>query len=138
MPTRQHNSKGFTLVELMITIVILGLLMAISVPMFIDQIRKGRRFDATSTLLSMEQSQELYRTNHTYYGTKSQVWGTVNGSWQTPDEHYSLDITFPTSNTSGYLLTATAKGEQANDTGCEKILVTVTNLTTTRTPEDCW
>ena len=130
-------TKGFTLVELMIAIVIMAILVAISIPMFIEQLRKSRRYDATSTLLSMEQEQELYRTNNTTYGTLAQVWNSVTA---TPDNRYTLTITTPTS--TGYVLTATAVGDQANDVengvACTPMVITVTNLSTTRTPAACW
>lgn len=129
--------KGFTLVELMIAVAIMAILVTISVPAFIDQLRKSRRYDATSTLLSMEQEQELYRTNNTTYGTLAQVWSGVSS---TPDGHYTLSITSPTS--TGYVITATAVGDQANDsensTTCTPMLITVNGLSTTRTPAACW
>ena len=129
--------KGFTLIELMITVVIMAILVAISIPMFTDQLRKSRRYDATSTLLSMEQEQALYRTNNTTYGTLAQVWSGVTS---TPDNHYTLTVTMPTS--TSYVLTATAVGDQANDDEnsviCSPMVVTVTNLSTTRTPVACW
>ena len=129
--------KGFTLIELMIAIVIMGILITVSVPMFIDQLRKSRRYDATSTLLSIEQEQELYRTNNTIYGTLAQVWG---GAGTTPDGRYTLTITSPTS--TGYVITATAVGDQANDDEngviCNPLVITATNLATTRTPAACW
>jgi len=129
--------KGFTLIELMITVVIMAILLAISIPMFTDQLRKSRRYDATSTLLSMEQEQELYRTNNTTYGTLAQIWG---GAGTTPGGRYTLTVTTPTS--TGYVLTATAIGDQANDDEngviCTPMSVTVTNVATTRTPAACW
>ena len=86
----QRRIKGFTLIELMIAVVIMAILLSISIPMFIEQLRKSRRYDATSTLLSMEQEQELYRTNNTTYGTLAQVWGGITS---TPDARYVLTIT---------------------------------------------
>ena len=116
---------------------IMAILVAISVPMFLDQLRKSRRYDATSTLLSIEQEQELYRTNNTTYGTLAQVWAGIT---TTPDGRYNLTINSPTS--TGYVITATAIGDQANDdengVTCTPLVVTATNLATTRTPAECW
>tara|TARA_B110000879_G_scaffold168107_1_gene217489 strand:+ start:304 stop:708 length:405 start_codon:yes stop_codon:yes gene_type:complete len=133
----KQGKKGFTLLELMIAVAIMAILVTISVPMFVDQLQKSRRYDGTSTLLSMEQEQALYRTNNTTYGTLAQVWGGVA---TTPGGRYTLTITTPTS--TGYVITATAVGDQANDdesgVACTPLMVTATSLATTRTPAACW
>ena len=132
-----HNSRGFTLIELMIAVAILAILAIAALPMYTDQVRKSRRYDATSTLLSIEQEQELYRTNNATYGTLAQVW---NGVAATPEGLYTITIANPTG--TGYTLTATAVGDQANDdengTGCDPLVITVNGLNTTRTPAVCW
>ena len=45
VPGMRHD-KGFTLIELVVTIAIIGILMAIAVPAFTEQMRKSRRAEA--------------------------------------------------------------------------------------------
>lgn len=127
---------GFTLIEAVIAVGILAVLSTIAFPLFTDMMRESRRFDATSSLMTIEQLQENFRTNSTTYGSLANVWtGT-----QTPEGYYTLSITSPSS--IGYTATATANGDQANDdedgTSCNPLQVQVVGLQVLRTPEECW
>ncbi|MDD2743657.1 MAG: type IV pilin protein [Rhodocyclaceae bacterium] len=59
--------QGFTLVELLIVIVILGVLMAIAMPQYNEYVRKARRSDAKSSLLAAAQAMERFYTENTTY-----------------------------------------------------------------------
>jgi len=128
--------SGFTLIEIIIAIAIFSILAMISLPIFTDMIRESRRFDAKSSLMSIEQEQETFRTNNTTYGSISDIW---DGD-QTPENYYTLTIT--NSSSTGYTATATANGDQANDdengVNCDPLQVQVVGLQTTRTPAACW
>jgi len=66
----QFNSMGgFTLVELMITVAIVGILASIAYPSYTEQIRKGRRAECRSGLLQSMQQQERYYTQFNQYVT---------------------------------------------------------------------
>lgn len=58
---------GFTLVELMIVVAIVGILAAIAYPSYIDSVRKGRRAEGRTAVTSLLQQQERFFTqNNTY------------------------------------------------------------------------
>jgi type IV pilus assembly protein PilE len=63
-----HKSvTGFTLVELMIVVAIVGILAAIAYPSYIDSVRKGKRAEGRAAVTSLLQQQERYFTqNNTY------------------------------------------------------------------------
>ena len=56
----RSTSKGFTLVELMVAVVIIGILASIVVPSYQDYLRKGRRAAAQAVLMDVAQKQQQY------------------------------------------------------------------------------
>ena len=64
---RQHSNTGFTLIEVMITVAIIGILAAVAYPSYTEQIRKGKRTECRSGLLQSIQQQERYYTQFNQY-----------------------------------------------------------------------
>jgi type IV pilus assembly protein PilE len=54
------RARGFSLIELMIAVAIVGILLAIAVPSYQDHLRKGRRADAQAFLTQVAQRQQQY------------------------------------------------------------------------------
>ena len=69
--------KGFTLVEIMVTVAIIALLAAISVPMYQKQRCKGEFADAQSCLADLSVRMENYRSNHGVYPDSSSIWADL-------------------------------------------------------------
>ena len=64
---RRKCIAGFTLVELMIVVAIVGILAAIAYPSYIDSVRKGNRAEGRAAVTSLLQQQERFFTqNNTY------------------------------------------------------------------------
>jgi type IV pilus assembly protein PilE len=57
-----RGSRGFTLIELMITVAIVAILSAIAYPAYQDSVRKGKRAEGRTALTDMMQQQERYFT----------------------------------------------------------------------------
>jgi type IV pilus assembly protein PilE len=64
-------ASGFTLVELMIAVAIVGILAAIAYPSYVDSVRKGRRNDGMNALLQAAQKLEVYRSRTGAYTTNA-------------------------------------------------------------------
>lgn len=135
MRSARHASKGFTLVEIMIVVVIVGILAAVAFPSYQNSIRKSRRSDATMALSKVQQLQEKYRANNTTYGA---TVADIGASATTDNGYYSISIS--NADGSNYTLTATAVAgtSQAQDTGCTSLTVTQVGATVTNAPSSCW
>lgn len=135
-PTRKSN--GFTLIELMITVAVIGLLAAVVFPSYQSQVRKSRRADAVQALAQLQQGQERFRANSPVYGATLANAGIVNAT--TTGGYYTLAITTGSATATGYIATATAVagGSQAKDTGCTVLTTTVTNGSANNEPPNCW
>ncbi|MBB3229131.1 type IV pilus assembly protein PilE [Luteibacter sp. Sphag1AF] len=107
---------GFTLLELMIVVAIIGILTMIAVPSYNRYAFRARRADAQTALMQIATAQERYYATYNTYAS-SPVNDLKMTSTTTPNGYYTLSIgTMPgTDLTTAYVATATAIGGQAND-----------------------
>lgn len=69
LPIKRSTQSGFTLIELMITVAIIGFLAAVAYPAYTDSVRKGKRAEARTALMNLLQQQERYLTQMNTYET---------------------------------------------------------------------
>ena len=112
--------RGFTLIEVMVTVAILAIVASLAYPSFIGAIRKSRRSEAFDAITRIQQAQERWRANKSSYTTDLGSTG-LDVPTTSPNGYYTLSVTLPESAASAaseYTIKATAAGSQAADTKC--------------------
>ena len=115
------EEKGFTLIELMITVAIVAIIAAVALPAYNSEVRKTRRSDAMTTL-SQDQTviERCYAANFTYA-----VPPCTAPSATSLQGYYTISSTITATT---YALTATATGPQVADTTCSTMSVNQANV----------
>lgn len=105
------RGSGFTLIELMIVVAVIGILMAIAIPNYSEYVTRSRITEATSTLSDMRVKLEQYfQDNRTYIGACAA--GTV-APLPAVLPNASFAFTCPTLTATTFVVTATGQGKMA-------------------------
>jgi type IV pilus assembly protein PilE len=142
-----RRQSGFTLIEVMIVIVIVGILVTIALPSYQDSIRKSRRSDGMAALMEISARQErFYAQRSTYTADINTAAGLNYGATASPEGHYNLTAANCGAGANQtlancYIVTATpATASQLKDTRCAAFsLDSFSNRTASGTNStECW
>lgn len=126
--------KGFTLIEIMIVVVIIGILASIAYPSYQEYVRRANRAEGQAFLLDIAARQERFFSQNNAYVTSASEVSKLGGAASSETNKYGLSISAG-AGSGGFALTATpnftdtkcgaltlnAKGERgAGDTDCWK------------------
>ena len=109
-----RQTKGFTLIELMIVVAIVAILAAIAIPTYQEQVRKGRRADAARAVGQLQLDMERWRgENPSYADCGAPGCGSGTYPVEPTSDFYTIDIAAAAANS--YSITATPAGVQDGD-----------------------
>jgi type IV pilus assembly protein PilE len=129
--------KGFTLIEVMVVVAILGILAAIALPSYTEYVLRANRSDAKAVLMETSQFLErYYTTNNTYVGAAVLTAVSPKGATGTGVKY---DISFSVTPAAGadvYTLQAAPANSQTDDS-CGNLTLSSTGAQTPTTA-GCW
>ncbi|MBA4215123.1 MAG: hypothetical protein C0449_18770 [Polaromonas sp.] len=142
----RHAQRGFTLIEIMVVVAIIGILAAVAYPSYIDSVRRSARADAQSDIMQIAQTAERFFTlNNRYDQTRVAPPAVpapfvlpMNQSPRSGGARYNINIAFPTPQS--YVLQAVPAGSQVGDV-CGTLAVNEAGTTTPALGTDgraCW
>lgn len=127
--------KGFTLIELMVVVVIIGILASVALPAYQDYVTRGKIAEASSALSSERVRMEQYFQDNRRYSTT--VGGTACGI--TPSNTSNFSISCAATDTT-FLLTATGLGftYTINHSNIKQTTAAPTGWGAAAMPTNCW
>lgn len=112
MNTPRRRTHGFTLIEMMVTVAIVGILAAVGYPSYLEHLAKGRRADGRAALVDLAQRMERYYTERSTYATATLGNSGIYPS-TSPQGYYTLSIIAKSA--TAFSIQATPTGSQLHD-----------------------
>ena len=106
---------GFTLIELMITVAVIGILAAVALPSYRSYVMRANRAAAQSHMLALASKEEQYKLDARAYTTTTGSGGLALSPPPETVGAYTFSVTLVAGPPAGYTITATAIGNQASD-----------------------
>jgi len=131
---RNLYHQGFTLIELMIVVIIIGILASIAYPSYVDSVRKARRSDAQAVLVESANIMERAYTEFNAYNSASTAL-PFSVSPKTGTTYYNLSFSARTATT--YIIRAIPTGSQTAD-DCLTLTLSSTGAKTASGTGSCW
>jgi len=126
------KKRGFTLIELMITVAIVAILAAIAYPSYQQYVLRGNRGAAQGAMMEIASRQQQFLLANRAYASKSELETSGYALPSDVSSRYDYDVTLGTGTLPTFTITFTAKGAQVDDGNL------TLNSEGVRTPVDKW
>lgn len=139
----KHLNRGFTLIEMMIVVAIVGILAAVAYPSYDEYVKRGNRTEGQAFLSDVAARQERYFSQNNTYVTANANLGKLYGNsvtaQESPTDKYTITVAAGGANDGGYLLTAT---QQFGDAKCGNLTLNALGERgrsgSDKTVDECW
>lgn len=150
--TNRKRQSGFTLIEVIIVVAILGIISAIALPSYSQYMLKAERTSAITEALRLAQLQNSHFVQNRGYAGSLQLLGVASSEWkQTESGKYLYRMWGAPSNCrdadvacTGYTLYFLARDSQVRDTDCNVFILTNTGAKSAekkngdKNTKECW
>ena len=154
--TARHHASGFTLIELMIVVAIIGILVKLAYPAYTASVLKSHRAEAKTALLDLASREERYfSTTNTFTASAPALGYSSTATLTTAAPlsiltgtsiYYKLSVQVPdpsagATSAPSFLATATAVNTQTSDTKCKDFSLTqagIQSVNGTDAASNCW
>lgn len=109
------TGRGFTLIELMITVAVVAILAAVAFPSYQQYVIRGKRAAAQSEMMDIANRQQQFLLANRSYASKATLEASGYALPTEVSANYTYDITIGAGATPSFTITFTATGSQASD-----------------------
>lgn len=147
----RRQVAGFTLIELMIAVAIVGILVRLAYPAYTQSVLKSHRAEAKAALLDLASREERYFSTANVYTDSAPLLNYSSSSTVTASapmavmtgatNYYTLSVVLGTGSSPSFVATATATTKQQADAKCKDFTLTqagVQGVTGTDSASNCW
>ena len=140
------KQKGFTLIELMIVVAIIGIIAALGYPSYTESVAKSRRSNAQAEMMALSSALERYYTQNNHYsdaaaagadtGAPDATLYTINAE-TTPFYTITISAVGDADTAQTYTISAAPAGAMVGDR-CGTMTINSAGVKAPANPTDCW
>ena len=130
---KQRLNYGFSLIELLISVAIVGILAGVAYPSYTDYVIRSNRSEAQGELMRFANLQEQVFVDTRSYAADMKGLGENTVKIYTASKNYQILVSAQAA--TRFTLKAVAKNNQVNDTDCKNLTI---NELGVKKPTTCW